>query len=179
MGRPETHIDPSEGSLQLFAYELRALRRSAGNPSYRQLASRAKYSGTTLSEAARGLSFPSLAVTLAYVGACGGDTAHWRTYWQETDTALKTAETRAVHDCPKPTGGVDDLLASDPVTLRESSRRRLLVRYLPAVAGLVGVAGAAGMAGLSGHRPKTATLGVVAGTCMVSGFWLGRTIQDA
>ncbi|GAA3196184.1 hypothetical protein GCM10017688_64160 [Streptomyces ramulosus] len=111
MGRPETHVDPSEGPRQRFAYELRALRRSAGNPPCREPADRAEYSGTTLSKAARGLGFPSFAVTLA----------------------------------PGP----------------------------------VGVAGAAGVAGLSGHKPKTAMLSMVAGTCTASGFWLGRSLQNA
>src|SRR3954451_5989366 len=88
MGRPETHLNPADGPLQRFAYDLRKLRTSVGNPSYRLLASRANYSGTTLSEAARGLSLPSLEVTLAYVRACGGDIAFWRRRWKETNAAL-------------------------------------------------------------------------------------------
>ncbi|WP_052808729.1 helix-turn-helix domain-containing protein [Streptomyces cyaneogriseus] len=184
MGRPETHIDPTEGPLQCFAYELRTLRRSAGNPSYRKLASQAKYSGTTLSEAARGLSFPSLEVTMAYVSACGGDTAHWKRFWKETDAALHAEETRAEPCTTRPAAPGAELASPAAApggasASRRSRSRDALTRFFPAVAGAVGVAGIAGVAGLTGCRPRTATLTVVAGTCMASGFWLGRKLRDA
>ena len=70
MGRPERPIDPTAGPLQQLAYEL---RRAAGGPSYRQLSKRARYSVTALSEAAGDEVLPTLAVTLAYVAASGGD----------------------------------------------------------------------------------------------------------
>ncbi|MGK5447333.1 helix-turn-helix domain-containing protein [Streptomyces radiopugnans] len=183
MGRPETTIDPSEGRLQRFAYELRALKRSAGNPSYRELASRANYSGTTLSEAARGLNFPSLAVTLAYVDACGGDTAYWRTYWQETDSVLHTAASEGTQASPKrapvaqdPRRTADDTSTSPS---RAVGRQEFLVRYSPALAGLIAMAGAAGVAGLSGHRSEAATRTAVAAACTATGFWLGRRLRNA
>ncbi|GAB3654549.1 hypothetical protein GCM10027589_13270 [Actinocorallia lasiicapitis] len=84
MGRPETRLSPSTEPLQYFAQELRSLRINAGKPSYRKLAGQANYSSTSLSEAARGLSLPSLDVTLAFVTACGGDTAHWEGFWKST-----------------------------------------------------------------------------------------------
>ncbi|MGP4001051.1 helix-turn-helix domain-containing protein [Streptomyces sp. 8N706] len=184
MGRPETHIDPTQGPLQSFAYELRALRRSVGNPSYRKLASRANYSGTTLSEAARGLSFPSLEVTLAYVSACGGDTARWKRYWKETDSLLHAAESRAEQGPPRPVTSVTRLagtaaVATGTVTPRRFESHDVVMRFSPALAGAVGVAGLAGVAGLTVYRPKTARLTVVAGTCIASGFWLGRKLRDA
>ncbi|WP_425353045.1 helix-turn-helix domain-containing protein [Saccharomonospora piscinae] len=52
MGRPERPVDPDAGPVQRFAWELRRLREDAGSPTYRQLARRAHYSATTLSEAA-------------------------------------------------------------------------------------------------------------------------------
>lgn len=88
MGRPESPINPADGPLQRFAHDLRVLRRTAGSPSYRALASRANYSGTSLSEAARGLTLPSLEVTLAYVGACHGDIEQWEKYWTRTAAEL-------------------------------------------------------------------------------------------
>jgi len=81
LGRPERPVDPQAGPLQRFAFELRQLRRAAGSPSYRQLAKRAHFSATALSEAAAGEKLPSLAVTLAYVTACGGDPADWEATW--------------------------------------------------------------------------------------------------
>nr|WP_308407874.1 helix-turn-helix domain-containing protein [Streptomyces somaliensis] len=83
MGRRETPVDPSAGPVQRFAYELRELRREAGGPTYREMARRAHYSVTSLSQAAAGESLPSLAVTLAYAGACGGDPAEWERRWHE------------------------------------------------------------------------------------------------
>lgn len=82
MGRPERAINPDAGPLPRFAYELRQLRVRAGSPSYRQLARRAHFSPTALSEAAGGEQLPSLAVTLAYVRACDGDPAEWEELWR-------------------------------------------------------------------------------------------------
>ena len=72
----------------MFAHELRQLRRAAGSPSYRALARRAGYSAAALSAAAGGVTLPSLSVTLAYVGACGGSTDEWTQRWQELEAKL-------------------------------------------------------------------------------------------
>jgi WD40 repeat protein/energy-coupling factor transporter ATP-binding protein EcfA2 len=65
-----------------FANALRRLRREAGNPGYRELARRAHYSPTTLSEAAAGRRLPTLDVTVAYVRGCDGDVAEWEARWR-------------------------------------------------------------------------------------------------
>lgn len=83
MGRRETPVDPAAGPVQRFAYELRKLRQEAGGLTYREMARRAHYSVTTLSQAAAGEQLPSLAVTLAYAKACGGDPAEWERRWHE------------------------------------------------------------------------------------------------
>ncbi|MBG0831741.1 PD40 domain-containing protein [Planomonospora sp. ID67723] len=82
MPRPERPVDPEAGVLQRFAWELRELRRQAGNPGYRELSRRAHYAPTTLAQAARGETLPSLAVVRAYVRACGGDAEHWEKRWR-------------------------------------------------------------------------------------------------
>ncbi|MEW1549678.1 WD40 repeat domain-containing protein [Streptomyces tsukubensis] len=90
MGRREKPLDPGAGPVQRFAYELRELRRSAGGPSYRAMARDAPYTAPTLSAAASGEKLPSLAVTLAYVTACGGGeqaAAAWERRWRETAAA--------------------------------------------------------------------------------------------
>ncbi|MFE6104982.1 helix-turn-helix domain-containing protein [Streptomyces laurentii] len=84
MGRRETPLDPAGGPVQRFADELRKLRREAGGLTYREMARRAHYSVTALSQAAAGEQLPSLAVTLAYVAACGGDAQEWERRWRET-----------------------------------------------------------------------------------------------
>lgn len=92
MPRPESRLDPHAGVVQLFAHDLRLLRERAGCPPYRALALRAHYAPATLARAAAGRELPTLAVTLAYVRACGGDQEHWENRWHEAVEAL-TPET--------------------------------------------------------------------------------------
>jgi WD40 repeat protein len=84
VGRPERPIDPDGGPVAEFACELRKLREEAGRPSYRELARRASFSVTVLSEAAGGRSLPTLAVVRGYVQACGGDVGQWEERWRDT-----------------------------------------------------------------------------------------------
>ncbi|MGW3965176.1 nSTAND1 domain-containing NTPase [Amycolatopsis sp. NPDC005003] len=98
MPRPERPLHAGDEPLTLFARELRKLRESAGNTPYRRLAQDAHYSATTLSDAAGGKTLPSLAVTLAYVRACGGDPAEWEQRWRQTNALITP---------PVVTGGTD------------------------------------------------------------------------
>ncbi|SDN01165.1 nSTAND1 domain-containing NTPase [Allokutzneria albata] len=85
MPRPERPLAEDDSAVARFAAALRELRESAGSPGYRELAKRAHYSVTTLSEAAGGRKLPSLAVALAYAEACGGDRAEWERRWREAE----------------------------------------------------------------------------------------------
>ncbi|MGX1562552.1 nSTAND1 domain-containing NTPase [Streptomyces sp. NPDC055506] len=87
-GRAEGELDPGAGPVPRFAAGLRALRESAGRPTYREMARRARYGVTTLSQAAAGRQLPTRAVTLAYVKACGGDLAEWERRWREASEEL-------------------------------------------------------------------------------------------
>ncbi len=71
-----------------LAAELRALRESAGKPTYRAMAQRARYGVTALSQAAAGKQLPSRAVTLAYVKACRGDVIEWERRWREASAEV-------------------------------------------------------------------------------------------
>jgi Helix-turn-helix domain len=82
VGRPENLLGPAHDPVIRLAAGLRRLRETAGSPGYRELARRAHYSPTTLSQAAAGVRLPSMAVTLAFVHACGGDEALWAARWQ-------------------------------------------------------------------------------------------------
>ena len=82
-------MDPGSGPVAVFAVGLRELRRGAGGLGYRELARRAHYAATTLAQAARGESLPSLAVTLAFVRACGGDVDEWDGRWRKTAADLE------------------------------------------------------------------------------------------
>ena len=88
MGRQERPLSPSGGALDRFASGLRGVRRAAGSPGYRALARRAGYSASALASAANGRTVPSLAVTLAYVGACGADPAPWEARWEALQVTL-------------------------------------------------------------------------------------------
>ncbi|MFE9749393.1 hypothetical protein ACFYOT_31155 [Saccharothrix saharensis] len=88
MSRGELPLHPDGGPLAGFAADLRELRRRAGNPTYRELVKRAHYSLATLSSAASGRKLPSLAVTLAYVKACGGDPEPWERRWHAVAAEL-------------------------------------------------------------------------------------------
>ncbi|MDQ0930203.1 WD40 repeat domain-containing protein [Streptomyces turgidiscabies] len=88
MPRRERPLDAGDGPLYEFAAGLRKLRQKAGNPPYRRLAEQAHYSISTLSSAAAGQRLPTLAVTLAYVAACDGDTEEWRDRWREAAELL-------------------------------------------------------------------------------------------
>ena len=87
MGRHEEPLDPGSPLFE-FAAGLRALRRAAGSPTYRQLATRARYSQSVLSAAASGNSLPTLAVLRAYVKACGGDPGPWQQQWERMHRLL-------------------------------------------------------------------------------------------
>jgi WD40 repeat protein len=83
MGRRESPLDADAGPIQRFAYELRMLRQEAGGITYRDMAERAGYAVTTLSQAAAGERLASLPVVLTYVRACGGDVTEWERRWRQ------------------------------------------------------------------------------------------------
>ncbi|MEH0416137.1 nSTAND1 domain-containing NTPase [Streptomyces sp. B21-083] len=76
-------MDPAEGPVARFAFELRKLRQEAGGLTYRQMAARTSFSAGTLAQAAAGGSLPSLPVALAYVSACGGRLEDWQRRWHQ------------------------------------------------------------------------------------------------
>jgi hypothetical protein len=128
MARPERALDPATGPLEHFACELRQLRQEAGPLSYRDLARTTRYSASALSRAASGRELPSLAVTLAYVRACGGDEAAWEARWRSLAT-----EPAAPLAAPEPTAVPGSTAPPAPaapapsLTPAPSARRRRLV----------------------------------------------------
>ncbi|MDH6213241.1 hypothetical protein [Streptomyces pseudovenezuelae] len=96
MGRREKPLDPGDGVVQRFAYELRKLRDEANSPTYRAMALRAGYSAPTLSAAAGGERLPSPPVLLAYVTACDGDPVEWELRLREA--VAEAADARATDD---------------------------------------------------------------------------------
>ena len=115
-----------------FAAQLRELREEAGRPSYRQLAQRAHYSHTALSQAAAGGSLPSLAVTQAFVHACGGDMEEWTARWHQVNRVVRPPGEPLFPPAPSMPG------PARPVSRWRAAAGRVPVR--------VQVAAAAGMA---------------------------------
>ncbi|MFE7760419.1 helix-turn-helix domain-containing protein [Streptomyces sp. NPDC057438] len=89
MGRREKPVDPDAGPVQRLAHELRLLREKAGKPPYREMARRAGYSTTALSQAAAGDQLPTPAVVRAYAEALDADPEEWEARWREADTELR------------------------------------------------------------------------------------------
>jgi DNA polymerase III delta prime subunit len=152
MGRPERPLDVTTGPIAAFAHELRLLRNRAGNASYRELSRTALFAPSVLSSAASGRRLPSLAVTLAFVSACGGDRAAWERRWRSVAGQTGGGEPREERT-PGPSSAED---TTDPVPARASGVMRLArPAQLPLGSRtFVGreqeLAGAAGMIGSSG-----------------------------
>nr|WP_042178533.1 AAA family ATPase [Kibdelosporangium sp. MJ126-NF4]CEL13246.1 High-affnity carbon uptake protein Hat/HatR [Kibdelosporangium sp. MJ126-NF4]CTQ98938.1 High-affnity carbon uptake protein Hat/HatR [Kibdelosporangium sp. MJ126-NF4] len=125
MPRPERELDPDTGAVPMFAAELRKLRQQAGNPTYRDLAVDAHYSPATLAAAASGRKLPTLAVTLAYARACGGDEREWEARWREV--AAPSALTNGSATLPSPYVG---LAAFEPADADRFFGREHLVAEL-------------------------------------------------
>ncbi len=89
VGRREKPVDPSAGPVQRLAHDLRLLREKAGKPPYREMAERAGYSTTALSQAAAGDQLPTPVVVRAYVEALDGDPDEWEARWREADAELR------------------------------------------------------------------------------------------
>lgn len=89
MGRRPALVVGEIEALAELAADLRRVRNQAGNPPYRTMAMRARYSASTLSEAASGRGLPTLQVVLAYVAACGvDDKATFEERWQRAAAAV-------------------------------------------------------------------------------------------
>lgn len=82
-------MDPGAGPAQRLAHDLRLLREKAGKPPYREMAERAGYSVTALSQAAAGDQLPTLAVVRAYAEALDADPDEWEARWREADTEFR------------------------------------------------------------------------------------------
>lgn len=127
---------------QQFAEQLRALRDSAGDPSFRTMAARSgRISHTTLYEAAAGLRFPSWETTREFVRACDGDEAAWRIRWKDAQSVGTTApETPDVAATSGPEASVDQPQATDiasGTTIVESAPSRTRLRALVGAAAVL------------------------------------------
>jgi hypothetical protein len=123
-GRPERPLDAEAGAVERLAAQLRQLREDAGRPSYRELSRRAYYSHSALSQAAAGRELPSLAVTLAFAEACGGDRHEWIARWRAAAAATGTA-TGSSNPAALVAGPDPPDVARQDVRLRARLRRHL------------------------------------------------------
>ncbi|WP_367127375.1 XRE family transcriptional regulator [Saccharothrix sp. HUAS TT1] len=137
MPRLERPLVEEDTPVLKFAGDLRRLRRVAGLPSYRELGRLANYSPAALSEAVAGRRLPSLALTRAFVRACGGDVEEWTARWREL-----AAEGVDRGDAPYAGLAAYQVADADRFFGREAEVGRLLalVRERP----FVGVFGASG-----------------------------------
>ncbi|MDX3639703.1 helix-turn-helix domain-containing protein [Streptomyces sp. MB09-02B] len=104
MPRPEQPLTRDGSPLREFAFRLRGLR-AASALTYAQLSSRTDYSVSTLQEAAAGRRLPTLAVTLAFTGACGGDTEEWEARWKQVRALSRPSSVLEAHGDPSAPAG--------------------------------------------------------------------------
>lgn len=143
MPRRERPLGPGDEVVVSFAADLRLLREKAGGPTYRELSTRAGYSAAALSEAAGGRKLPGLAVTTAYVSACGGDVPVWEERWRTVAAGLAAAAGER-DETELPYLGLAAFQTSDAA--RFFGRERLVAELTGKLAErrLVGVFGASG-----------------------------------
>jgi hypothetical protein len=133
VARQDRPLESQDTAVLRFA----AVTGGSGEPDLRELSRRAHYSPATLSEAAGGRKLPSLAVTTAYVTACGADPTDWQKRWREVlaesnDEAGHDDTRRAEDDQPAPYVGLAafqpadaDWFAADPENLHPRVRQAL------------------------------------------------------
>ncbi|AEW92471.1 MULTISPECIES: protein kinase domain-containing protein [Streptomycetaceae] len=103
MGRPRRELDPQAGPLEAFCHDLEELRAAAGL-TLRRLEERSGYSKAALSKATSAVSLPSLDLTMAYVGACGGDQREWESRWTALREVLNASRPELLTDPSGPAG---------------------------------------------------------------------------
>ncbi|MCT9931674.1 NBR1-Ig-like domain-containing protein [Planotetraspora sp. A-T 1434] len=78
-------------TIEDFAAALRELRKSVGNPPFREMSGRSgAISHTTLHEATKGNRLPSWETTVEFVKACGADPAAYRERWERANLAVRS-----------------------------------------------------------------------------------------
>ncbi|WDZ85734.1 hypothetical protein [Micromonospora cathayae] len=83
-----------------FARGLREIRDRAGMPTYEVMARDGLSNKSSLSKADKGVKFPSRDVTLAYVRACDGPVAEWKTKWEQVAKAIGQPSSRSRRSTP-------------------------------------------------------------------------------
>ncbi|WP_345653495.1 hypothetical protein, partial [Streptomyces tremellae] len=82
MARPMNQLPQSSDPLVVFARDLQALRKKAGDPPLAMMAQHSGLSTATLSNAHAGKKLPTWATVNGYVLACGGDPEDWSGRWE-------------------------------------------------------------------------------------------------
>ncbi|GGN34964.1 hypothetical protein GCM10010109_58510 [Actinoplanes campanulatus] len=150
-------MEDQRAATEKFADQLRTLRTSVGNPSFRKMAGRSgRISHTTLHEAAAGTRFPSWETTREFVRACEADEAEWRRLWEDAqrqDEVESTTEDNASGavdirtfsdvDAPAVSGAVVPGVATSskvaPTVQRTPRRRWIAAMAASVVTGLAAV----------------------------------------
>jgi transcriptional regulator with XRE-family HTH domain len=140
VGRPEKPLDPGSGPVAAFAYALRELRHSAGEPTYAALAKRTGVSPSALSEAARGRRLASWPTVEAFVRGCGADPLPWRERWDAAGGGAQAAgEFLAAGGASQAAGGAQGDDQSGRSRSRWLRHRTLAVGGAPALVLLASV----------------------------------------
>jgi hypothetical protein len=125
-------MEDQRAATERFAEQLRELRTSVGNPSFRKMAGQSgRISHTTLHEAAAGTRFPSWETTREFVRACKADEAQWRRLWEDSQRQETVSDTS---DGDVPDSDVPDIVAAAPAVKTVAKGRR---RWLAATSAVL------------------------------------------
>jgi DNA-binding NarL/FixJ family response regulator len=118
MPRRENPIDPAGDALAKFALQLRALRRTAGQPPYREMAKTVQvhYSATALSKAANGRRRPTWHCVEAYLRACHVTDIRLIKQWRHRWEAVRDATGRGSGTSDSESVAPTTLITSDGLT---------------------------------------------------------------
>lgn len=121
---------PRAEAIEQFAAVLRALRTSAGSPSFRTMSGRSHaISHTTLHDAAQGHRLPNWATTAEFVKACFADPAEFRERWEQAHQVVRSAarspDTSEPREGPDEKAEVDDARDAPPSAPVQAPRRWL------------------------------------------------------
>lgn len=133
---------PATGSVDEFLRELRALRVSAGAPSYRTLARATGLPRSTVHDALNAHNTPSLDTTLAIVRALQGDTQCWRERWIATRRDDHPADDHPAGDRPpdddartppadSPSDALEAIVPSSALASTELDTRAVVLQVVP------------------------------------------------
>lgn len=139
---------PDDDPIQALAAQLRALRRTAGAPSYSDLSHKTGFARSTLHDALSGSRLPNLELVLSIVRALGGDQDTWRQRWHDARARIEVRAASSPDEDPTthpstidgdPASRSNQTLSSVAARFNRRGARLLLLILITALVGAAGI----------------------------------------